>query len=258
MPLLLRLAFEVATPTKPCIVIISDIVTCKVLCAWLIRRVVDSMIRFIDTLYIQLGTTGNYIIITDLHNLQFTVTHAMVFSVFTSRILATDFITVSVTFEWHIKSSFRGPIPFFLFFCTCQFRTYLLTYSLTELSPLRSRQLCTHSRTSQHFMKHEGSIPCSQEPSSGTYPEPDPSSPHHPILSLSLSKIHFNIVHASTWVSPANLHSTKFSPSSQSPGQVQETRSGRRAEWAQFGLTLWELKKLKWTANQLDKRPCSI
>jgi hypothetical protein len=28
---------------------------------------------------------------------------------------------------------------------------------------LRSRQLCSHSRTSEHFMGPEGSLPCSQE-----------------------------------------------------------------------------------------------
>jgi hypothetical protein len=39
-------------------------------------------------------------------------------------------------------------------------------------------------------MKPEGSLPCSQEPST----EPDQSNPYHPIL----SKIHFNIVHPST------------------------------------------------------------
>jgi hypothetical protein len=32
---------------------------------------------------------------------------------------------------------------------------------------LRSRQLCSYSRTSQHFMEPEGSLPCSQ----GPYPE---------------------------------------------------------------------------------------
>jgi hypothetical protein len=58
----------------------------------------------------------------------------------------------------------------------------------------RSRQLCSYSRTSQHFMEPEGSLPYSQEPSTGPYPEPDRSSPHHPIL----SKIHFNIVHPPT------------------------------------------------------------
>ncbi|PNF13898.1 hypothetical protein B7P43_G10657, partial [Cryptotermes secundus] len=41
----------------------------------------------------------------------------------------------------------------------------------------RSRQFCSYSRTSQHFMELEGSLPCSQEPPS------------------SLSKINFNIVH---------------------------------------------------------------
>jgi hypothetical protein len=50
---------------------------------------------------------------------------------------------------------------------------------------LRSRQLCSYSRTSQHFMECEGSLPCSQEPSTGPYPEPDQSSPYHFTTSLS-------------------------------------------------------------------------
>jgi hypothetical protein len=33
-------------------------------------------------------------------------------------------------------------------------------------------------------MEHEGSLPCSQNHSAGPYPEPDQSSPYHPILSL--------------------------------------------------------------------------
>jgi hypothetical protein len=48
------------------------------------------MIGFIDTLYIQLGTTDSYSAIANLHTLMLTVTHALGISVFTSRILATD------------------------------------------------------------------------------------------------------------------------------------------------------------------------
>jgi hypothetical protein len=59
-------------------------------CAWLIRRVLERMIGFIDTLLTQLETTGNYSAIGDLHTLQFTVAYTLGFSVFTSRILATD------------------------------------------------------------------------------------------------------------------------------------------------------------------------
>jgi hypothetical protein len=44
-------------------------------------------------------------------------------------------------------------------------------------------------------MEPEGSLPCSQEPSSGLYPEEDQSNPYHPI---DLSKIHINIVHSPT------------------------------------------------------------
>jgi hypothetical protein len=39
-------------------------------------------------------------------------------------------------------------------------------------------------------MEPESSLPCSQEPSTGPYSEPDQSSPYHPIL----SKFHSNII----------------------------------------------------------------
>jgi hypothetical protein len=69
---------------------------------------------------------------------------------------------------------------------------------------LRSRQLCSYLRTSQHFMEPECSLPCSQEPSTGPCPEPDQSNPYHPILSL---LIHVNIVH------PPMSWSSQWSPS---------------------------------------------
>jgi hypothetical protein len=78
-----------------------------------------------------------------------------------------------------IHSLLQGTVP------SCSVGT-LLTYLLTYRAEpfLRSRQLCSHSRTSQHFMEPEGSSQCSQEPITGSYPEPDRPSPHHPILSL--------------------------------------------------------------------------
>jgi hypothetical protein len=59
-------------------------------CACLIRRVLVWMIEFIDTLNTPLGTTGNYSVTAILHALKFTVTQALRFSAFTSRIQATD------------------------------------------------------------------------------------------------------------------------------------------------------------------------
>jgi hypothetical protein len=44
----------------------------------------------IDNLYTPLETTSNYNSKANLHTLQFTVKHTLVFSVLTSRILATD------------------------------------------------------------------------------------------------------------------------------------------------------------------------
>jgi hypothetical protein len=63
-------------------------------------------IGFIDTLHTQLGTAGNYSAITDLHTLQFTVTHALEFSVVTSLILATG-LSWS---HWYLKSHMKSPL----------------------------------------------------------------------------------------------------------------------------------------------------
>jgi hypothetical protein len=75
--------------------------------------------------------------------------------------------------------------------------TYLLTYLLTygDESFLRSCQLCSHSGNSQQFKEPEGSSPCSQEPSTGPYPEPDRSSPSYPISlrSIIISSTHLRL-----------------------------------------------------------------
>jgi hypothetical protein len=78
----------------------------------------DWMNGFTDTLFTQLETIGNYSAIADLRTLQFTVTHALRFSVFTSRILATDFSQSHCNFESHMKSYLRRLSSF----CSCQFR----------------------------------------------------------------------------------------------------------------------------------------
>jgi hypothetical protein len=48
------------------------------------------MIGFVDCVYTPLRTTINYSAISDLRTLEFAVTYALGFSVFTSPILATD------------------------------------------------------------------------------------------------------------------------------------------------------------------------
>jgi hypothetical protein len=45
-------------------------------------------------------------------------------------------------------------------------------------------------------MESEGSLPCSQEPSTGVYPDPDQCSQYHP--QSYLSRINFNITHPPT------------------------------------------------------------
>jgi hypothetical protein len=72
--------------------VLYDSVTCRDD----IDVVLDWMIGLLHLIRSQLGTTGNYSAVADLHTLQSTVTHALGFSVFTSRILATDFYTVVI------------------------------------------------------------------------------------------------------------------------------------------------------------------
>jgi hypothetical protein len=69
---------------------------------------------------------------------------------------------------------------FYFFFGTSNYFHYL--HGADRF--LGSRHFRTYSKISQHFIEHGGSLLCSQEPSCGPYPEPDQTSPYHPILSL--------------------------------------------------------------------------
>jgi hypothetical protein len=51
---------------------------------------------------------------------------------------------------------------------------------------LRSCQFFSYSTTSQNCTEPEGLLPCSQERSTGPYPDPDQSNPYHPISLLLL------------------------------------------------------------------------
>jgi hypothetical protein len=73
----------------------------------LIKRGLDWMIGFINTLFTH--STRDYTqhsATAILHTFQFTVAHALVFSVFNSRILATTLQPSYCRFKSHMKSSF--------------------------------------------------------------------------------------------------------------------------------------------------------
>jgi hypothetical protein len=77
-------------------------------CAWLIRQVLYWIIVFIDTFYTQLGTTGNYSAIADLHTLQFTVVPTSVHGLHLSY-PGNGFITVSLPLQITHEVFFAQP-----------------------------------------------------------------------------------------------------------------------------------------------------
>jgi hypothetical protein len=80
---------------------------------WLIRRGLDWMAEFINTLYIHtVRDYRQYSTVALLHTFQFTIAHALGFSVFTSRILAMDFSQSHCNKNSHMKSSWHNLIPF--------------------------------------------------------------------------------------------------------------------------------------------------
>jgi hypothetical protein len=97
----------------------NNIVSCKA-CAWLTERF---WIGWLDLLAHNTRNYNQYSAIVDLHALQFTVTHALGFSVLTSRVPAEDLQQSHCHFKSHMKSSLHSLIPFLPLFCSCQFRT---------------------------------------------------------------------------------------------------------------------------------------
>jgi hypothetical protein len=91
------------------------------------RRVLDWMIYW--HVIHKTPDYRQYSAIADLHTLQFTVTHALGHSVFTSIILVTDLYQSHCHFKLHMKSSFHGIIRFFSLFYNYQLNSIPLLSS---------------------------------------------------------------------------------------------------------------------------------
>jgi hypothetical protein len=92
----------------------------------------------------QPGTIGNTAL-SLIYTLQFTITHALWFSVFTSRILAKDLQQSHSNFKSYVKPSFHNLIHFLPLFCSYQFSSIPLlpTSYHGRLAPRNSRRLCS-------------------------------------------------------------------------------------------------------------------
>jgi hypothetical protein len=99
------------------------------------------MIGFIAPyIFTQFGTTGNYNVIVILHTFQFTVTYALGFSDFTSRIPATDISQSSCNLKSHMKS-----------LCTAKFLScpYSATANSEDSNPFNCKLISRQTGFSQ-------------------------------------------------------------------------------------------------------------
>jgi hypothetical protein len=109
----LRLMREIFVQYAKCYDAVTEFMCSKAVLLWLLWKILSRFRgyywRGVDwILDLPLGTTSNYSAIADIHTLQFTVTHTLGFSVFTSCILTTDvnsgdYTSLTVT-AVHIKS----------------------------------------------------------------------------------------------------------------------------------------------------------
>jgi hypothetical protein len=93
-----------------------------------------------------------------------------------------------------------SPTDLFWLIDLYSYLKYITKWSRVLLEKLILAQLLTNSPP---FMEPECSLPCSQEPATGPYPEPDESNPNLPPY---FPKIHFNIILSPTpWSSEWSL-----------------------------------------------------
>jgi hypothetical protein len=72
--------------------------------------------------------------------------------------------------------------------------------------------LFSYSRISQHFMAPKASSPCSQQPSTGPYPEPDEYNPYHPIRTITPSPRSY-VTFRNTFISTVSCYAHAQPPS---------------------------------------------
>jgi hypothetical protein len=95
---------------------------CIFMCISDFRRDLYWMIGFMTPYTFTPRDNGQYSAIAILHTSQFTLTHTLEFSVFTSRILATDLSQSHCDFTSHMESFLNSLIPFLPLFCNWQIR----------------------------------------------------------------------------------------------------------------------------------------